>query len=407
MPPLPSPALSILTDDLRTLLAPTPYACTSLTQLPGGTTSFVFLGVLATPLVLTPPSGAQRTEERVIVKHAAPFASCHTEFLVDAGRVAYEAAMLGALSGFHGVKLPEDKNRGEGADVQVPEVYFYDDRARVLVIQYIPSAAPLHTALESLSSAEADCMGRALGTWLKRFHTWCEEQAGLKEVLGGNEEEVKLKWKLTWVQGTGVLDRLGDVVGEEERGAWYAARDRVWQEKQSPGVLQRGVVHGDFWVGNILMPTPLPNPDETRSLQLHVIDFEFSHLAPLSTDLSSFLGSLLEIYYISPSPLTSIEPLLTAFLAGYGSFSEDMKWRTLIQTGVFVVNWWSRGPPGRGDVDAETRRRGRELVRMGVRWVKGGWERDHTVFKGTQLERIATQGAMDEVAIKVIDVIDE
>ncbi|KAL5386800.1 hypothetical protein PMIN04_004493 [Paraphaeosphaeria minitans] len=292
--------------------------------------------------------------------------------------------MLAALTSFG----DEETNVDVEIKVKVPKLYLYDEEARVLVIQYISSTIALHTALNYLSIAEADRVGRALGTWLLRVHVWCEERehAELKEMLGGNEEEVELKWKLTWGQVTEVLDRLGDVVGKDEREAWDAAKDRAWEEKQMRRRLRTGVVHGDFWAGNILIPTPFPVPDQTKSLQLHVIDFEFSHLAPLSTDLASFLGSLLERHYISATPLPSIKTLLTAFLAGYGPCSEDMKRRTLFQTGVFVVNWWSRGPPGRKDVDAETRRRGTELVRMGVRWVKGGWESDHTVVRGTALE---------------------
>jgi hypothetical protein len=57
-----------------------------------------------------------------------------------------------------------------------------------------------------------------------------------------------------------------------------------------------------------------------------------------------------------------------------------MKWATAVGVGVHVVNWWSRGPPGRTDVDAATRRRGVELVRRGVGWVKGAMERDRNVL---------------------------
>lgn len=238
MPPLPASALHTLATTLQSLLSPTPYACTTLTQLSGGTTSFVFLGTLATPLVLT----SKRIENTVIVKHAAPFASCHTDFLVDAGRVKYEAAMLAALRGFK----PGEKASG----VEVPDVYFYDAVGRVLVIKYIPSTVPLHKTLHLLNSAEADRIGCALGTWLRYFNVWCEvpAQEALKTTLEENKEETELKWKLTWGQGTEVLDRMGDMIMKEDREAWDVAKDRAWEEKEGKGT-RRGIVHGDLWAG--------------------------------------------------------------------------------------------------------------------------------------------------------------
>lgn len=136
---------------------------------------------------------------------------------------------------------------------------------------------------------------------------------------------------------------------------------------------------------SVLIHEALPAQDNDVELQLHVIDFEFSHLSPPSTDLAQFLGSLLELHYISPSPHPSTLPLLTAFLAGYGPLSEELKWRTAIYVGAYVVNWWSRGPPGRRDKDDETRGRAVELVKRGVGWVRGGWERDERVFAGGPL----------------------
>ena len=86
---------------------------------------------------------------------------------------------------------------------------------------------------------------------MRRFHTWCKEseQAGLTDILQRNEEAVDLKWKLTWGQGTDVLDMMGDVIGADERAAWDAVRERAWEEKEGRVETSRSVVHGDFWVG--------------------------------------------------------------------------------------------------------------------------------------------------------------
>lgn len=89
MAPLPPSEFADLAAKLQVLLSSKPYACSSLEQLTGGTTSFVFLGTLSTQLLTS-----SSKQEYVIVKHAAPFASCHTEFLLDAGRAVRSLLLL-------------------------------------------------------------------------------------------------------------------------------------------------------------------------------------------------------------------------------------------------------------------------------------------------------------------------
>ncbi|KAL1604998.1 hypothetical protein SLS60_004541 [Paraconiothyrium brasiliense] len=377
MAPLSAPELHQLAINLQSILSTTRYACTSLTQLTGGTTSFVFLGTLHQPLPVIHHAGNQKQEDSVIIKYAAPFASCHTEFLVDAGRVKYEALMLEVLQRFASSKRE--------ITIKTPKLYHYNEGERVLAIQYVPDTGPLHKSLDRLSEEQAERIGHALGTWLAAFHVWMDtpEQSGLTEQLKQNEEEVELKWKLTWGQGTEVLETLGDVVDEEDRRVWDAARLAAREDLgKEEG---KGLVHGDFWAGNILVPNTLAAEAGIEELQLHIIDFEFSHFTSRATDLGQFLGDLCEKYYISASPPASILRLIAGFLTGYGPVSEELKWRTAIYVGVHVVNWWSRGPPGRKDADESKRERGRKLVRTGVKFVKGGREQDKRVFLDTPI----------------------
>ncbi|KAJ4355584.1 uncharacterized protein N0V89_003604 [Didymosphaeria variabile] len=377
MAPLSAPELHQLATNLQAILSTTRYGCTSLTQLTGGTTSFVFLGTLHQPLPATHHGGNQEQEDSVIIKHAAPFASCHTGFLVDAGRVKYEALMLEALHRF----APSN----QAVAVKTPKLYHYDERERVLGIQYIPDTRSLHECLDRLSKEQAERMGHALGTWLSAFHAWMDtpEQSGLKAQLKQNKKEVELKWKLTWGQGTEVLDRLGDVVDEEDRRMWDAACLTAWEDLGKEE--KKGLVHGDFWAGNILVANTLAAEGSTGELHLHIIDFEFSHFASRATDLGQFLGDLCERYYIHASPPFSILRVIVGFLTGHGPISEELKWRTAVYVGVHMVNWWSRGPPGRKDADESKRERGLGLVRTGVEFVKGGQEQDRRVFLDTPI----------------------
>ncbi|KAF1970634.1 hypothetical protein BU23DRAFT_600769 [Bimuria novae-zelandiae CBS 107.79] len=369
MTPLPSPVLAELAAKLQSHLSTTPYACSFLTQLTGGTTSFVFLGILCEPLT---QQGVKDTH--VIVKHAAPFASCHTEFLIDDGRAEYEALMLNALRNFS----PPGHS---SLSVKVPELYLYNEREKLQVIQRIPSTLPLHQTLHTLPAEHARAIGGALGHWISAFHS-LPHQSRLTEKLAQNKKARALKHYLTWTQGTQVLDMLeaqvGLCIGEGERRAWEAAKGcaeaKLENECENNN---KDMVHGDFWAGNILIPTS-PSP----SRPIYVIDFEATHLSSLATDLAQFIGDLLERYHIHPSSTVqaSTTELIRGFVAGYGEMSEELRWKIAIYVGVHVVNWWSRGPPGRWDVDAATRERGVELVRKGVGWVRGGWEKDRGAF---------------------------
>lgn len=150
--------------------------------------------------------------------------------------------MLSALQSFSS-RVPDIK-------IQVPKNYFCDEKERVQVMQYFPSTTPLHESLSRLSSFQAGEIGRALGKWLAAFHAWSDEpaQADLIEHLRQNGEAVELKSRLTWGQGSAVLDRHVDVVDEEERSAWDAAKKEARVELERSRAKKR-VVHGDFWTG--------------------------------------------------------------------------------------------------------------------------------------------------------------
>lgn len=64
-------------------LSQTPYACSSLAQLSGGTANFVFRGILAQPISSQDGTGASKT---VIIKHSMEFVSGNRNFLLDVSR---------------------------------------------------------------------------------------------------------------------------------------------------------------------------------------------------------------------------------------------------------------------------------------------------------------------------------
>lgn len=72
---LSSSEIDALSADIKLHLAQTEFECASLTRLNGGTTNFVFRGILST-----------QNSKTVIVKHSAEFVSVNRNFLIDPSR---------------------------------------------------------------------------------------------------------------------------------------------------------------------------------------------------------------------------------------------------------------------------------------------------------------------------------
>lgn len=71
-----------LTQKVHQIMLGTPYPCSVLVPLDGGTTSFVFRGSLTNPLHLE----RDICTATVIVKHATDAASCNQDFALDGSR---------------------------------------------------------------------------------------------------------------------------------------------------------------------------------------------------------------------------------------------------------------------------------------------------------------------------------
>ena len=82
MPPLDQAEEDALSTRVLQELSETPYACSSLTQLTGGTANFVYRGTLAQPL----PTLNGSTAKSIIVKHSTDFAATNRDFPLDVTR---------------------------------------------------------------------------------------------------------------------------------------------------------------------------------------------------------------------------------------------------------------------------------------------------------------------------------
>lgn len=169
--------------------------------------------------------------------------------------------------------------------IKTPKSYWYDETEKIQIIQYIRSTAPLSTALRTLITQQAYDIGYALGHWLHAFHTHTSAASTrhLSEEISQNEEEIKLKYKLTWEQGSSALHLLSSrnllAISDEESAAWEAAKARARKEMQDMDIENVGVVHGDFWAGKYVL------------LFLLRVTFFLSHILVSSSFLQTYKGN--------------------------------------------------------------------------------------------------------------------
>lgn len=341
-------------DQITQSLLPTSFACSSLTRLSGGTANFVYRGTL---------SG---TTKSIIIKHTKGHSASNPDFKIDSKRCRFEEAILRALDG-----LPPYSN----ADVTVktPRVLHFDADTDTQILEDLPDSVDLKTFLLSsvssgMSKSSAESLGRALGSWLRSFHDWGsnKDQAGCKATLSKNESMKELKF---WVNYTILIDTIANFphILEKSRHVFEEVRDFAAAEltKQDHGD-EYGIIHGDFWTGNVLIPNvALSSQSETT---LFVIDWELAQIGSRALDLGQMIAELYEteLFKRSEAGVWIIEGLLE----GYGHMSDEMAFRTAIHVGVHLVCWGSRVPGWGSKEQIE------EVVKIGNDLILQGWAKN-------------------------------
>ncbi|TVY80540.1 4-hydroxytryptamine kinase psiK [Lachnellula suecica] len=362
-------------------LSMTPYCCQSLTHLTSGTTNFVYRGILTQPLSHLPESNAiysSVTTDTIIIKHSTSFAAMNKDLPIDVSRCVIEETMLNALSSF---PYPT-------ANVKVPHLLLFNRETNTQVLQDIPGVTDLKTILtssttsKSLSRPLATSIGNDLGTWLRSFHSWISAppQAALRAEVGDNEPMRKLKYQITYDGFIGVLEQFPEVLGNNkvtlEKVKDMAAKEFGKTATDSQGE-EWGLIHGDFWSGNVLLPSTLtPSSQPT----LHIVDWEFAQYGHRAYDIGQMIGDLYERFHFLD--LNTALWVLEGFIAGYGAMSEEMAFRIAVHTGVQLITWVLRGPPLHMRPAWATRERTVGLLRLGMNLTLRGWERDRKWVEG-------------------------
>ncbi|KGO70485.1 Aminoglycoside phosphotransferase [Penicillium italicum] len=339
-------------------LSPTPFACTSLTRLSGGTANFVYRGTLSS------------TGLSIIIKHTKDHSASNPDFKIDVTRCHFEEAILQALDGL------EIYTNGK-INVRTPRLLDFNVETNTQVLEDLPSSIDLKSFLLSkvshgLSESSGRALGSALGSWLKSFHQWTaeEQQTGTRKLLGENKVMKNLKF---WVNYTMLLDTIGNFPGilEEDRDVFEKVRDlaaaELERQSHDDGY---GVIHGDFWTGNILIPNvPLTHQSETT---VFIIDWELSQIGSRALDLGQMIAELYETKLFKN--IDGGVWIIQGFLEGYGALNDEMAFRTAIHVGVHLICWGSR-VAGWG-----TQKQIEEVVKLGRDLIVHAWRKDKAWF---------------------------
>ncbi|KAL1850960.1 hypothetical protein Daus18300_012751 [Diaporthe australafricana] len=145
-----------------------------------------------------------------------------------------------------------------------------------------------------------------------------------------------------------------------------------------------GLIHGDFWTGNVLLPnTPWQqnqSPGQAPN-SLFIIDWELAQFGHRAIDVGAMMADLYERKHFNG--VDAVIPAIEGFAGGYGHISDEMAFRIAIHAGVHLICWHIRRNPNLPlsapmDKVLSALAFGRDLVLR-------GWEKDTKWFENTAL----------------------
>ncbi|KAF4438586.1 hypothetical protein FACUT_4861 [Fusarium acutatum] len=345
--------------DLLQQLGNTAFACSSLIRLSGGSANYVYRGILIHAM---PARGDVWDMESVIVKHSLDHVPGDAEFKLGLSRCIPVTYFL-------------DLNAQRGIAVQ------QDFRHSTDIASIIRS-----TELSSLwTQSQALSISQEIGHWLRHFHERASEpkQADFRSRVGCNEPMQRLKHEVTYGTFTDVLKKFPDIL-EKNYGVLERVKERAELELQNlisgKDGLNRGMIHGDCWMGNVLLSKYPPAPiGRDTATDIIVIDWEMCQFGHRAYDLGHMIGDLYEAYHFHDSDIALT--MIRGFIDGYGNVDDEMAFRTAIHTGVQLLGWYNRRAPS--DAPKGTGEQILSAAKISTHFIVGGWEREKQWFQGS------------------------
>ena len=108
----------------------------------------------------------------------------------------------------------------------------------------------------------------------------------------------------------------------------------VYSEPQGPDI---GIIHGDFWCGNLLLSPP--GSKSSTNWSIYVTDFELTHVSLASADIGQMLAELYLLYHFwsRSEALEMMKGLLSTYKLT--ELTEELRFRVGLQFGVHLVVW--------------------------------------------------------------------
>ncbi|KAI1469029.1 kinase-like domain-containing protein [Daldinia caldariorum] len=371
---------AIVSNILRELLE-TPYACSSLVRLTNGTTNFVYRGELVHPI--RADSEDSNTKETVIIKHSTDFAAVNKDFSLDASRAFYEESMLHALANF-----PSSTTA-----VKAPRLYLFIRDANIQVLEDFPATVDLKNILLSptantiFTASTAASIGYNVGSWLRSFHAWASSPNTELKAIGDNEPMRKLKYAITYDSYLKVLEDNFPQLLEGHREILEEVQTtatREFQRTSGNGDWDEhwGFIHGDFWTGNVLLPSdPSLSTQNSGDAKLFIVDWEFVQFGHRAYDIGQMVGDMYERKHFFKTD--GVLPAIEGFIHGYGGLDDELAFRTAIHAGVQLICWYTRRAPTaplQFPIEKVT-----DAMRIGRDWIVKGWQMDRDYFRNSPL----------------------
>ncbi|KAI2626636.1 kinase-like domain-containing protein [Hypoxylon sp. NC1633] len=356
-----------ITSKVAENLKGTPFDASSLDVLSGGTANFIYRATLSKPL--------EDGTKEVLVKHSEDYVANSPNFKLTLYRCRIEVECLKALTAFP-IVGKADESDPYNFIVRTPSFFHFDEKNNSQVQEYLQNGIDLKTyALRTYAESNSDVtkhqclqLGKALGRWLRQFHTWAAQHAELRTVVAGNRELQQLKHMINF---SWLLDRVKQfpsILGDA-KVIYEEVKNMAAAELNDQTQLQ--AIHGDFWSGNILLPQgPI---QEGVDVPMFVIDWEMAQVGKPNVDLGQMIAELYELnlYKSISGGLWMVQ----GFVTGYGATSDDFAFRTAIQVGAHLV-CFGTSVQGWG-----TPEQVENCARMGRDIIVHAWKKDRRWFE--------------------------
>jgi hypothetical protein len=144
--------------------------------------------------------------------------------------------------------------------LRTPYMYLFNRKTNTQVLEDLSGAINMTIVLESpialtvLPQSISTAIGRALGAWLRSFHSWVSElvQAGLQRVMIDNKPMRQIRYAISYGAFTDVVQKFPKV-WECNRKALEEVRDMANAEyaktTEDKAGEDWGIIYGDFWSG--------------------------------------------------------------------------------------------------------------------------------------------------------------